>query len=103
MVNERKHAGDRPLRPPRAARRPEFDVMRALVVAGLVVFHSAGVFAVGASWFVKGSGVRHRIHRLAALGGRVRPADPQISRLRHGTQVKARSLRDRVSLGREPA
>jgi hypothetical protein len=27
--------------------------MRALVVAGLVVFHSAGVFATGASWFVK--------------------------------------------------
>jgi glucans biosynthesis protein C len=27
--------------------------MRALVVAGLVVFHSAVVFAVGASWFVK--------------------------------------------------
>jgi len=53
MVNERKHAGDRPLRPPRAARRPEFDVMRALVVAGLVVFHSAMVFAVGTPWFVK--------------------------------------------------
>jgi peptidoglycan/LPS O-acetylase OafA/YrhL len=27
--------------------------MRALVVAGLVVFHSAMVFAAGASWFVK--------------------------------------------------
>jgi glucans biosynthesis protein C len=27
--------------------------MRALVVAGLVVFHSAGVFAAGTSWFVK--------------------------------------------------
>jgi glucan biosynthesis protein C len=27
--------------------------MRALVVAGLVVFHSSVVFAVGASWFVK--------------------------------------------------
>jgi len=40
-------------RPPRAARRPELDVMRALVVAGLVVFHSAVVFAAGASWFVK--------------------------------------------------
>jgi hypothetical protein len=40
-------------RPPRAARRPEFDVMRALVVAGLVVFHSAVVFASGVSWFVK--------------------------------------------------
>jgi glucans biosynthesis protein C len=31
-------------------RRPELDVMRALVVAGLVVFHSAMVF--GTSWFV---------------------------------------------------
>jgi peptidoglycan/LPS O-acetylase OafA/YrhL len=53
MANTRKHAGDRPLRTPRAARRPEFDVMRALVVAGLVVFHSAMVFAVGTPWFVK--------------------------------------------------
>jgi peptidoglycan/LPS O-acetylase OafA/YrhL len=34
------------------ARRPELDVMRALVVAGLVVFHSAMVFAPGTSWFV---------------------------------------------------
>ncbi len=34
-------------------RRPEFDVLRALVVAGLVSFHSAVVFAAGASWFVK--------------------------------------------------
>jgi len=34
-------------------RRPEFDVMRAFVVAGLVVFHSAMVFASGVSWFVK--------------------------------------------------
>ena len=34
-------------------RRPEFDVMRAFVVAGLVVFHSAMVFAAGVSWFVK--------------------------------------------------
>ncbi len=34
-------------------RRPEFDFMRAFVVAGLVVFHSAVVFAAGASWFVK--------------------------------------------------
>src|SRR5215472_12449980 len=33
-----------------AGRRPELDVMRALVVAGLVVFHSAMVF--GTSWFV---------------------------------------------------
>src|SRR6516165_4697248 len=39
--------------PSRASRRPELDVMRALVVAGLVVFHSAVVFAAGASWFVK--------------------------------------------------
>ena len=43
--------------PPRtgmtAGRRPEFDVMRAFVVAGLVVFHSAVVFASGVSWFVK--------------------------------------------------
>jgi peptidoglycan/LPS O-acetylase OafA/YrhL len=44
--------GDRPVRPPRAARRPELDAGRALVVAGLVVFHSAAVFAVGTSWFV---------------------------------------------------
>jgi peptidoglycan/LPS O-acetylase OafA/YrhL len=36
-----------------AGRRPELDVVRALVVAGLVVFHSAMVFAVGTSWFVK--------------------------------------------------
>jgi glucans biosynthesis protein C len=35
-----------------APRRPELDVMRALVVAGLVVFHSAVVFASGTSWFV---------------------------------------------------
>jgi len=27
--------------------------MRAFVVAGLVIFHSAVVFAAGASWFVK--------------------------------------------------
>ena len=32
--------------------RPELDVARALVVAGLVVFHSAMVFAVGTPWFV---------------------------------------------------
>jgi hypothetical protein len=37
---------------PAAARRPELDLMRALVVARLVVFHSAEVFAVGMSWFV---------------------------------------------------
>ena len=35
-----------------AGRRAEFDVIRGLVVAGLVVFHSAVVFASGASWFV---------------------------------------------------
>jgi peptidoglycan/LPS O-acetylase OafA/YrhL len=33
-------------------RRLELDVARALVVAGLVVFHSAMVFAVGTPWFV---------------------------------------------------
>jgi peptidoglycan/LPS O-acetylase OafA/YrhL len=33
-------------------RRPELDLMRALVVAGLVVFHSAIVFTVVGSWFV---------------------------------------------------
>ena len=42
--------------PSRAARRPELDVMRALVVAGLVVFHSAVVFAAGACWFVRDPG-----------------------------------------------
>jgi peptidoglycan/LPS O-acetylase OafA/YrhL len=36
-----------------ARRRPELDLMRGLVVAGLVVFHAAVVFAAGASWFVK--------------------------------------------------
>jgi peptidoglycan/LPS O-acetylase OafA/YrhL len=35
-----------------ADRRPELDAMRAFVVAGLVVFHSAVVFAAGTSWFV---------------------------------------------------
>src|SRR6516162_1104745 len=35
-----------------AGRRPDLDVMRASVVAGLVVFHSAMVFAAGTSWFV---------------------------------------------------
>jgi len=35
-----------------AGRRPESDVMRGFVVAGLVVFHSAVAFASGASWFV---------------------------------------------------
>src|SRR5215469_2699131 len=43
-------AGDRPSL---SARRPELDVTRAFVVAGLVVFHSAMVFAAGVSWFVK--------------------------------------------------
>jgi glucans biosynthesis protein C len=33
-------------------RRAELDVMRAFVVAGLVIFHSAVVFASGSSWFV---------------------------------------------------
>jgi len=33
-------------------RRSELDLMRAFVVAGLVIFHSAVVFAVGSSWFV---------------------------------------------------
>jgi peptidoglycan/LPS O-acetylase OafA/YrhL len=40
-------------RPWQPDRRPEFDMMRAWAVAGLVVFHSALVFAAGASWFVK--------------------------------------------------
>ncbi len=33
-------------------RRPELDFMRAFVVAGLVVFHSAIVFTTVGSWFV---------------------------------------------------
>jgi glucan biosynthesis protein C len=37
---------------PYASRRPELDLMRAFVVAGLVVFHSAMVFASGSSWFI---------------------------------------------------
>src|SRR6516164_7810090 len=37
-------------RPGDAGRRPDLDVMRAFVVAGLVVFHSAMVFAAGTSW-----------------------------------------------------
>ena len=45
--------------------------MRVLVVAGLVVFHSAGVFAAGVVVRQR-SAARHRIHRLPALGGRVR-------------------------------
>ncbi len=35
-----------------AGRRPEFDVTRGFVVAGLVVVHSAVAFASGASWSV---------------------------------------------------
>lgn len=35
-----------------ANRRAEFDFMRAFVVGGLVIFHSAVVFATGASWFI---------------------------------------------------
>ncbi len=35
-----------------ADRRAELDFMRAFVVAGLVIFHSAVVFAWGTSWFV---------------------------------------------------
>jgi hypothetical protein len=42
-----------PVEPGPSDRRPELDVMRVFVVAGLVVFHSAVVFAAGASWFVK--------------------------------------------------
>src|SRR6516165_2607641 len=42
--------GSLPGRP--GGRRGELDVARALVVAGLVVFHSAAVFAVGAAFFV---------------------------------------------------
>jgi glucans biosynthesis protein C len=44
--------GEGPVSVPAASRRPELDVMRALVVAGLVVFHSAMVFASGTSWFI---------------------------------------------------
>src|SRR6516225_5081811 len=43
-------AAARPMPQGSAGRRGELDVMRALVVAGLVVFHSAMVF--GTSWFV---------------------------------------------------
>ena len=38
---------------PALGRRVDLDLMRAFVVAGLVVFHSAVVFAAGTSWFVK--------------------------------------------------
>jgi glucans biosynthesis protein C len=44
--------GQGPVSVPTGSRRPELDVMRALVVAGLVVFHSAVVFASGTSWFI---------------------------------------------------
>jgi peptidoglycan/LPS O-acetylase OafA/YrhL len=46
-------AAEQPLPGRAVSRRPELDTMRAFVVAGLVVFHSAVVFAAGASWFVK--------------------------------------------------
>ena len=45
-------AASRPMPARPGGRRPELDVMRALVVAGLVIFHSAMVFAAGTSWFV---------------------------------------------------
>ncbi len=45
-------AAARSLPGPTPGRRPELDLTRGLVVAGLVVFHSAVVFAAGASWFV---------------------------------------------------
>ncbi len=50
---EPRTSAEQPLSGRVADRRPELDVMRAFVVAGLVVFHSAVVFAPGASWFVK--------------------------------------------------
>jgi glucans biosynthesis protein C len=43
---------EEPAPAPSPTRRPELDVMRAFVVAGLVVFHSAVVFAWGSSWFI---------------------------------------------------
>jgi peptidoglycan/LPS O-acetylase OafA/YrhL len=49
---EQRSQGKDPVLVPSGSRRPELDVMRALVVAGLVVFHSAVVFASGTSWFV---------------------------------------------------
>ena len=45
-------AAARSLPGPARDRRPELDLMRGLVVAGLVIFHSAVVFATGTSWFV---------------------------------------------------
>ena len=50
-MGERPQA-DEPTPVRSATRRPELDVMRAFVVAGLVVFHSAVVFAPGTSWFI---------------------------------------------------
>src|SRR5512133_3640911 len=50
-MGERPQA-EEPAPVPLRTRRPELDVMRAFVVAGLVVFHSAVVFASGSSWFV---------------------------------------------------
>jgi peptidoglycan/LPS O-acetylase OafA/YrhL len=38
---------------PATGRRADLDFMRSFVVVGLVLFHSAMVFAPGASWFVK--------------------------------------------------
>ena len=51
--------------------------MRALVVAGLVVFHSAGVFATGASWFVKDprSAIGFTVLLLLGAESGSRPAD----------------------------
>jgi hypothetical protein len=49
---EREGSDSRPARSSASDRRGELDLMRALVVAGLVVFHSAEVFAVGTRWFV---------------------------------------------------
>jgi fucose 4-O-acetylase-like acetyltransferase len=44
--------GDESVSSSPVGRRAELDVMRGFVVAGLVVFHSAVVFAAGTSWFV---------------------------------------------------
>ena len=50
-------------------RRPEFDVMRAFVVAGLVVFHSAGGVRRGhVLVLVNGPAAQRRVHRLPAVG-----------------------------------
>ncbi|HXZ70748.1 MAG TPA: acyltransferase [Streptosporangiaceae bacterium] len=50
---EPRAAAEQPPSGQAASRRPGLDIMRAFVVAGLVIFHSAVVFAAGASWFVK--------------------------------------------------